>query len=203
MILVFWMLSFKPTFSLSSFTFIKRLFGPSSLSAIRVVSSAYLRLLIPDGGTKISQAVEHLSPWATTREPTCHNYWGLSYWALVPQLENPCATIKTHMTAKIPSAATKTWCSQMNFFYFQIRSSVTVASAQALSSYTRLVVAILDNTDYRTFPSLQKILLDSAGLHNSFILSIFISLSFPLNPPKDPHKEVSLHPKPHLEQPRA
>ena len=46
MIFVFWMLSFKPAFSLSSFTFIKRLFGSSSLSAIRVVSSAYLRLLI-------------------------------------------------------------------------------------------------------------------------------------------------------------
>ena len=45
MILVFWMLSLKPTFSLSSFTFIKRLFS-SSLSAIRVVPSAYLRLLI-------------------------------------------------------------------------------------------------------------------------------------------------------------
>ena len=44
-LLVFWMLSFKPTFSLSSFTFIKRLFS-SSLSAIRVVSSVYLRLLI-------------------------------------------------------------------------------------------------------------------------------------------------------------
>ena len=44
MILVFWMLSFKPTFSLSSFTFIKRL--SSLLSDIRVVSSAYLRLLI-------------------------------------------------------------------------------------------------------------------------------------------------------------
>ena len=40
------MLSFKPTFSLSSFTFIKRLFSSSSLSAIRVVSTAYLRLLI-------------------------------------------------------------------------------------------------------------------------------------------------------------
>src|SRR5574337_385368 len=40
------MLSFKPTFSLSSFTFIKRLFSSSSLSAVRVVSSAYLRLLI-------------------------------------------------------------------------------------------------------------------------------------------------------------
>ena len=46
MILVFWMLSFKPTFSLFSFTFIKRLFSSSLLSAIRVVSSAYLRLLI-------------------------------------------------------------------------------------------------------------------------------------------------------------
>ena len=46
MILVLWMLSFKPTFSLSTFTFIKRLFSSSSLYAIRVVSSAYLRLLI-------------------------------------------------------------------------------------------------------------------------------------------------------------
>ena len=46
MILVFWMLSFKPTFSLSSFTYIKRLFSASSVSAIRVVSSLYLRLLI-------------------------------------------------------------------------------------------------------------------------------------------------------------
>ena len=44
MILVFWMLSFKPTFSLSSF--IKRLFSSSSLSATKVVSFAYLRLLI-------------------------------------------------------------------------------------------------------------------------------------------------------------
>ena len=74
MILILWMLSFKPTFSLSSFTCINfhlslsplnfhfhqlssftfysqlslspRLFSSSSLSAIRVVSSAYLRLLI-------------------------------------------------------------------------------------------------------------------------------------------------------------
>ena len=40
------LLSFKPTFSLSSFTFIKRLISSSSLSAIRVVSTAYLNLLI-------------------------------------------------------------------------------------------------------------------------------------------------------------
>ena len=37
---------FKSAFSLFSFTFIKRLCSSSSLSAIRVVSSAYLRLLI-------------------------------------------------------------------------------------------------------------------------------------------------------------
>ena len=46
MILLFWILSFKPTFSLYSFAFIRRLFSSSSLSAIRVVSSVYLRLLI-------------------------------------------------------------------------------------------------------------------------------------------------------------
>ena len=45
MTLVYWMLSFKPAFH-SSFTFIKRLFSSFPLSVIRVVSSAYLRLLI-------------------------------------------------------------------------------------------------------------------------------------------------------------
>ena len=45
-IFVYWMLSFKPGFSLFSFTFIQRFFNSSLLSAIRVVSSAYLRLLI-------------------------------------------------------------------------------------------------------------------------------------------------------------
>ena len=44
MIFVFWMLSFKPAFSLSPFT--KRLFSSSLLPAIRVVSYVYLRLLI-------------------------------------------------------------------------------------------------------------------------------------------------------------
>ena len=46
MTLVFGMLSFKPTFSLSSFTLIKKLFSFSLLSAISVVWFAYLRLLI-------------------------------------------------------------------------------------------------------------------------------------------------------------
>ena len=46
MIFVFWMLNFKSAFSLSYFTFIKKIFSSSSLLAIRMVSSAYLRLLI-------------------------------------------------------------------------------------------------------------------------------------------------------------
>ena len=44
--LSFWMFSFMPVFPLSSFTFIQRLFSSSSLSAIRVVSPAYVRLLL-------------------------------------------------------------------------------------------------------------------------------------------------------------
>ena len=46
MILVLIMLSFKPTFSLSSFTLSKRFFSSSSLPAIRMVVSANLRLLV-------------------------------------------------------------------------------------------------------------------------------------------------------------
>ena len=46
MILVFWILSFKPTFSHSFFTFTKILFSSFLLSAMRVMSSACLRLLI-------------------------------------------------------------------------------------------------------------------------------------------------------------
>ena len=44
--LSFWMLSFKPALLLSSLTFLKRVFSSSLFSAIRVVSSALLRLLI-------------------------------------------------------------------------------------------------------------------------------------------------------------
>ena len=46
MILAFWISNFGPAFSLSSFTFIKRFFSSSLPFAIRVVSSAYSRLLI-------------------------------------------------------------------------------------------------------------------------------------------------------------
>ena len=62
MILVFWMLCFKPVFSLSSFTLIRMLFSSSSLSAITVVSSANQRLLIfLPAGTKIAGSGRHLN----------------------------------------------------------------------------------------------------------------------------------------------
>ena len=84
--------NFKPTFSLSSFTFIKRLFGSSSLSAVSVVSSAYLRLLIfllailiPACATpnpaflmmysayKLNKQGDNIQPWSTPfpLEPVC------------------------------------------------------------------------------------------------------------------------------------
>ena len=44
--IIFWTLSFRSDFSLSSFTFIRRLFSSPSLSAIRGASSAYLKLLM-------------------------------------------------------------------------------------------------------------------------------------------------------------
>ena len=46
MIFIFLMLSFKPAYLLSFFTFIKRLLSSSLLSAISVMSSAYQSLLI-------------------------------------------------------------------------------------------------------------------------------------------------------------
>ena len=46
MIFVFWMPSFKSAFSLSSLTFIEIFFSSFLLSAVRVMPSTYLRLLI-------------------------------------------------------------------------------------------------------------------------------------------------------------
>ena len=67
MILVFWMLNFKPIFSLSSFTFIKRLFNSSSLSSITVVSSAYPKLLISLLAILVQLVIHptQLFPWGT------------------------------------------------------------------------------------------------------------------------------------------
>ena len=83
MIIAFLMLSFKPAFSLSSFTFIKRLFSSSLLSDIRMASSAYLKLiflpanLIPScelsspafhrmySAYKLNKQGDNIQPWCT------------------------------------------------------------------------------------------------------------------------------------------
>ena len=57
------MLSFKPTFSLSSFTFITRLFTSSSLSAMKVVFSAYRQF------SQLLSRVRHfVTPWTAARQ---------------------------------------------------------------------------------------------------------------------------------------
>ena len=85
MILVFWMLTFMSFKLFHSFTFIKRLFSYFSLSAISVVSSAYLRLLIflpailfPTcassspavlmmcSACKLNKQGDNIQPWCTT-----------------------------------------------------------------------------------------------------------------------------------------
>ena len=84
MIFNFWMLSFKPAYSLSSFTFTKKLLSSSLLSSLRVMSSAYLRLLIffpatlipacassslafniMDSAYKLNKQGDNLEPWCT------------------------------------------------------------------------------------------------------------------------------------------
>ena len=77
MILVFWMLSFKPTFSLSSFTFIKRLFSSSSVLVIWMVSSAKKKQE-SSRKTSISVFLTMLKPltlWITTNCGKFLNKW--------------------------------------------------------------------------------------------------------------------------------
>ena len=83
MILVFWMFSFKSAFSLFSFTFIKRLFSSSLLSATRVVSSTYLRLSHQYFSRQTwSQLVLHPAwhfTWYTLHHEKCWAGWSTSW----------------------------------------------------------------------------------------------------------------------------
>ena len=75
--------SFKLAFSLSSFTVIKRLFRSSLLSAIRVVSSTYLRLLMlllpvlilacnsSSLAVLMMCSASRLNKWGDSRQPCC------------------------------------------------------------------------------------------------------------------------------------
>ena len=78
----FLMLRFKPAFSLTTFTFIKSLFSFSSLSAIRVVSSAYLRVLIDTclkSGPNVSVLAQLPAGLFRVRVTTVHRQGELSF----------------------------------------------------------------------------------------------------------------------------
>ena len=74
MIFAFWMLSFKPTFSLSSFTFIKRLYSSSLLSTIRVLSPAYLRLVIDISPDNLDSSLCFIQP-GISHDVLCFPQW--------------------------------------------------------------------------------------------------------------------------------
>ena len=101
MILAFWMLSFKPVFSLSSFTFVKRLFSSSSLSTVRMVSSAHLKLLlflptilIPACDSS-SLALSYKSPFTT------ESLWPMMWGPLYRCLKILCSNKKYDLTPLI------------------------------------------------------------------------------------------------------
>ena len=66
MILVFWILSFKPNFSLSSFIFIKRFLSSSLLSALRMVSPVYLYFLWLSWFQSVLQPARHFAMMYST-----------------------------------------------------------------------------------------------------------------------------------------
>ena len=99
--LCFLNVEFKPAFSLFSFIFIKRLFSSSLLSAIRVVSSAYLRLLIfllGVGGSLVAQRLKRLPAmretwirslgWEDPLEKEMATHYSILAWR-IPWTEEP------------------------------------------------------------------------------------------------------------------
>ena len=107
----FWILSFKPAFSLSSFTLIKRLLSSSSMSVNRVVSSGYVSLLI------FLPAI--LIPDCDSSSPAFHMMY--SAYKLNKQGDNtqPCCTPfpilnKFAVPSKVPTVASWLACIQVS-----------------------------------------------------------------------------------------
>ena len=128
-ILVFWMLSLKPAFSLSSFTFIKRLFSPSSLSAVRVVSSAYLRLLIFLPAIFIPAYASSSLAFRMMYSVYKLNKQGWQYTALTysfPNLEPVCCSMSGPTPPTSQEAAKVVWYSHLlkNFPQFVVIHTV-------------------------------------------------------------------------------
>ena len=98
--LVFWLSGFKRGFSLSSFTFIKKLFSFSLLSVIRVVSSAYglliflLAVLIPACDSSIPAF--HMMYKHSDNKQTWHSLFTILNHSVVPNLVLTAASWPTY-----------------------------------------------------------------------------------------------------------
>ena len=105
MILVLSMLSFKPTFSLSSFIFIKSLFSSSSLSAIRVVSSVELFQILKDDAVKVLHSMCQ-QIWKTQQWP---QHWKRSVFIPIPKKWSEdcllCPTLLDPMDCSLPGSS--------------------------------------------------------------------------------------------------
>ena len=117
MILGFLIFSFKLTLSLSSFTLIKKLFSSSSLSAIRVLLSAYLKLLIflqkilipacnsSSPAFLMMRSAYRLNKQGDSRQP-CHTPFSIINQTVVPyrvQTVAPwpaCRSLRKHLSYK-------------------------------------------------------------------------------------------------------
>ena len=130
MILVFWMLSFKPAFSLTSFIFIKRLFSFSSLSTIR--SDQISRSVMSD--SLRPHESQHARPPCPSPTPRVHSdSRPLSQWchpaissSVVPSpvqcYEPPSIVLQgTHIYVLLSSPHIYYYYSQQNLFILQRR----------------------------------------------------------------------------------
>ena len=164
MILIFWMLSFKPTFSLSSFGFIKRLFSSSLLSAIRMVASAYLRLLIFFLSILIpacdSSSLEFHMMYSAYKLNKQLNYTTLTY--TFPNLESVCCSMSGSTVASWPA-------------YRFLRRQV---------SWSGILIS------WRIFHSLIHIVKDF-GVVNETEVDVFLELSCFFNVPTDVDNLIS------------
>ena len=100
------MLSFKPTFSLSSFTFIKRLFSFSSISALRVASSAYLLLLLSHfSRVRLCDPIDGRPPGSPVPGVGCH--FLLQYMKVKSESEvaQSYPTLSDSMDCSLPSSS--------------------------------------------------------------------------------------------------
>ena len=138
----FWMLSFKTAFLLSSFTCIEKLFRSSSISAIKVVSSVYLRLLIflkailiPDWVS--SSPACHMIYSAYKLNKQDHNIepWRALFWSL-NQSVLPCPVLADAS------------CPAYSFLRKQVRWSASPIS-------WRIFHSLLWSTQWKAFSSVQ------------------------------------------------